>query len=178
MKRNLVIKPIIALLMFAGLAFFSCEKVPTEADARAQGNGEATHMGQIGLEIDDEAGVFKVFIDGEEVTSGSGLGKVTANVNGEVTLTDVDYTPMGCANFSTVKTRTITLTFTKTSNGSTLSDVYASLANTLNLNAANGVTDGGDNSITGGETFTVAYTVILSTCTNFTIFFDLEGTVN
>lgn len=178
MKRNLLLKLVSVILFIAGIIIVSCEKNPTEIDSRESSNSGKISLGRIGIVVDDVSNTFKLFIGEDEVNLNNGLGKVNANVNNQVTLTDVDYTPLGCNNYPAVKTRTMNITFTKVSNGSSLSNVYANLASSSNLDAIHAALDNGDNNIVDGESFTLEYTLILSSCAVFSLYFDLEGTVN
>lgn len=177
MKRHLVMKLIITAFVWAVLMTISCEKNMTGTEAPQ--TGETIHLGKFGVEIDDATGVFRLFIDGKEVDPGNGLGKINVNINDEVTLGDIDYTPLGCDDYPATKVRTLTVTFNKKNNGTTLSDIYASISTPIfNIDGAHAVIDVGDNEITGGESFTLSVSVILSSCSTFSVHYDLEGTVN
>lgn len=176
MKRIFIFKWVFFAFVMAVFMTISCEKnmtgtvIPTDS--------KSMHIGKIGLEIDDASGVFRLFIDGKEAYLSNGLGKTSIDVSNMVTLTDVDYTPLGCDDYPANKVRTISLTFTKKNEGTALSNVYSVLTSTLNVDGVHAVIDVGDNNITDGETFNLSVFAILSTCSLFGIQLDLDGTVN
>jgi len=191
MKRNTLIKLIIAALLITGVAFISCDKNPAgidQADNAAPGSTQQS-LGAFGFEINDDAGTLTLFVNGEPVSlgkSGDGGYKVLANINAEVDLTDIDYTPQGCPGANpgamgktsgVAETRILGLTFTKKANGGTLSDISTNGLSTTNIGGANAIIDLGDNSIADSETFSISYEVILVDCAVFSIYFNLDGTL-